>query len=318
MGKAGLVAQKIAATLASTGTTSHFVHPAEAVHGDLGRIAARDLVLMFSQSGESAEIRQILPSLAHIGTAIVAVTCRGTSTLARAARVTIDLGPIDEACPLGLAPTTSTTAMLAVGDALALVVSRMRGLTREDFARFHPGGSLGRRLSRVEEAMRPLEKCRVAKETDTVRQVFVERQQPGRRSGAIMLEDASGRLTGIFTDSDLARLFETMREAELDRPIADLMTRGPKTIPAGAMLTDAVRLMAASKISELPVVDANGKPLGMVDITDLVGLEPDEFTQVEYASPSDDSPPQATLPFAPRSAPFAADGANPDLGRTRT
>ncbi len=160
MGKAGLIGQKIAATLASTGTRSHYLHPAEAVHGDLGRIHHEDVLLILSQSGETEEVVRLLPSLTTLGVPIVAVTGSRTSTLARAATVTIDLGPLKEACSLGLAPSTSTTAMLAMGDALALVTSRMRAFRREDFARFHPAGNLGRRLSRVDDCMRPLAQCR--------------------------------------------------------------------------------------------------------------------------------------------------------------
>ena len=206
MGKAGLVGQKIMATLASTGTRSHFLHPAEAVHGDLGRIHRQDVVLVLSQSGETEEVIRLLPSLTELGVPIIAMTGRGRSRLAQVATVTIDLGPLEEACRLGLAPSTSTTAMLAVGDALALVVSQMRDFRREDFARFHPAGSLGRKLSKVDHHMRPLDQCRVADEEMTVREVLVTAAVPGRRSGAIMITGASGRLSGIFTDSDLAPL----------------------------------------------------------------------------------------------------------------
>jgi len=160
MGKAGLVGQKIAATLASTGSRSHFLHPAEAIHGDLGRIHRDDVLLMLSQSGQTEEVVRLLPSIAQTGASLVAITGQPRSNLARAANVTVDLGPLQEACSLGLAPSTSTTAMLAVGDALALVVSRMRGFSREDFARFHPGGSLGRQLAHVEDYMRRLPDCR--------------------------------------------------------------------------------------------------------------------------------------------------------------
>ena len=218
IGKAGLIGQKIMATLASTGTPSHFLHPAEAVHGDLGRVHADDVVLVLSQSGETEEIVRLLPPLAELGVPIIAITGRADSTLGRAARVVIDLGPVEEACPLGLAPSSSTTAMLAVGDALALVVSRMRGFAREDFARFHPAGNLGLKLSKVEQHMRPLEQCRVAPEGQTVREVLVRVSVPGRRTGATMLVDAEGKLSGIFTDSDLARLFEQRRDREPGRP----------------------------------------------------------------------------------------------------
>ncbi len=275
MGKAGLIGQKIAATLSSTGTRSHFLHPAEAVHGDLGRIGSGDVILMLSQSGETSEVTLLLPSLLSLGTQIIAITAKAHSTLARAAKTTIDLGVVDEACPLRLAPSTSTTAMLAVGDALALVVSQMRGFRREDFARFHPGGSLGRKLSRVDDQLRPLGQCRVASEDLSARRVFIEHRRSGRRSGAVMLVDSSGRLTGIFTDSDLARLFESTRENELDQPISQIMTRQPATLPSGSMLSEAIDLMSNRKISELPIVDERGAPIGMIDITDMVSLMPE-------------------------------------------
>lgn len=276
MGKAGLIGQKVSATLASTGTRSIFLHPAEAVHGDLGRVRSDDVVLALSQSGETEEVVRLLPALARLAVPLVAVTSRETNTLGRAATVTLELGPLQEACSLGLAPSTSTTAMLALGDALALVVSRMRRFDRADFARVHPAGNLGRRLSQVEDHMRPLADCRVSPDDQSVRQVFTEHRRPGRRTGAIMLVGAAGRLTGLFTDSDLARLFETRRDAALDRPIAEVMTSQPRTVLQGSMMTDAVAIMAERKISELPVVDAAGVPVGLLDITDVVGMIPEE------------------------------------------
>lgn len=275
IGKAGLIGQKIMATLASTGTRSQFLHPAEAVHGDLGRVHRDDVVLMLSQSGETQEVLQLLDPLRRWRIPIVAVTSRATSTLGRAATVVLELGPLKEACPLGLAPSTSTTAMLALGDALALVTSRRRGFGREDFARFHPGGSLGRSLRRVDESMRPLSQCRVASEDCTIREVLIEASRPGRRSGAILLVDRQGRLSGIFTDSDLARLFEARRDEALDSPIRDSMTPRPCTIEVGSMLADAVEILAERKISELPVVGPTGEPLGLIDVTDIVGLLPE-------------------------------------------
>jgi arabinose-5-phosphate isomerase len=276
MGKAGLVGQKIAATLASTGTRSHYVHPAEAVHGDLGRIHRDDVVLVLSYSGETEEITRLLPTLKHLRTPIIAITGKTTSSLAGAADVVLDLGAIREACPLGLAPSTSTTAMLAMGDALALVVSRMRGFGPEDFARYHPAGSLGRKLAKVEDAMRALEECRVAPETLTVREVFVQHSRPGRRAGAIMITAATGELAGIFTDSDLAKLLERKRDAAIDGPISDVMTRQPQRLVLGAPLTDALEILSVRKISELPIVDRADCPVGMIDITDVVGMLPRE------------------------------------------
>lgn len=298
MGKAGLVGQKIAATLASTGTRSHFLHPGEAIHGDLGRVHRDDVVLMLSFSGETEEVTRLLPSLVQIP--LVAITGRPSSALARAAAVTLDLGPLREACTLGLAPSTSTTAMLAMGDALALVMSRMRRFGPHDFVRFHPGGSLGRKLAKVDDVMRPLEQCRVAPQSKTVREVFVQVSRPGRRTGAVMLTDAQGRLTGVFTDSDLARLLENRRDACIDGPVADVMTRSPRTAAAGTMMPEAVRILVDSRISELPVIDHRGRPVGMVDITDVVAWLPPPVTEqrIENAAAVDDREQPDTVPFA--------------------
>ncbi len=295
IGKAGLVGQKISATLASTGTPSHWLHPAEAVHGDLGRIHSYDVVLVLSQSGETEEVVRLLPWLRELGCPVVAITGDADSTLGRSATAALALGPIEEACPLGLAPTTSTTTMLAVGDALALVVSRMRGLTRDDFARLHPAGTLGRRLSRVDQHMRPRQQCRIAEDHLSIREVFVSLRVPGRRTGAIMLVDSEGRLSGIFTDSDLARLFEGRRDCDFDRPIREVMTSQPLTIRSGSLLVDAVAMMARRKISELPVVDPVGRPIGLIDITDVVGMLPDSAGEDNAASLPDGA---ATTPPA--------------------
>jgi len=283
MGKAGLVGRKIMATLASTGTRAHCLHPAEAVHGDLGRVRKDDVILLLSQSGQTDEVVRLLPPLRDLGVPIIAITARGDSTLAKAASITIELGQLDEACSLGLAPSASTTAMLAVGDALALVVSRMRGFGAEDFARYHPAGSLGQKLSRVEQIMRSLDDCRVASDNQTVRDVFTAASLPGRRTGAIMLVDDSGKLSGMFTDSDLARLFEKRSDIELDRPIRDVMTADPSTISVCSMATDAVLIMASTKISELPVVDKLGRPVGLIDITDVVSLLPQDCDASEHS-----------------------------------
>lgn len=280
MGKAGIVGQKISATLASTGTRSIFLHPAEAVHGDLGRVHPDDVVLVISQSGETEEIVRLLPALDDLKVNIIAITGRESSTLGRAATVTLELGPLREACSLGLAPSTSTTAMLALGDALALVTSRMLQFGRDDFYRLHPAGSLGHRLSKVEDHMRPLEECRVSSDQQTVREVFATLSRPGRRSGAIMLTGADERLTGIFTDSDLARLFEARRDNAFDRPIHEVMTPRPRTVQLGSMMSDSVAIMAERKISELPVVNSLGQPVGLLDITDVVSLSPTEGANI--------------------------------------
>ena len=272
MGKAGLVGQKITATLASTGTPAHFLHPGEAVHGDLGRVTERDVVLILSFSGESEEVVRLLPTLRHMQVTTIAITGRPESTLAQYAHTTLQVGPLQEACSLGLAPSTSTTAMMALGDALALVVSRMRGFQPEDFARFHPAGSLGRKLAKVEEVMRPLAQCRVAKKTHTIRQVLVDVGRPGRRTGAVMLTGEAGARAGLVTDRDLAKLIEQRRYEELDAPIAQHMTSQPRTIRAGSLMGEAVSIMSERKISELPVIDEQGRPLGLIDITDVVSF----------------------------------------------
>jgi arabinose-5-phosphate isomerase len=279
MGKAGLVGQKLAATLASTGTRAFPLHPAEAVHGDLGRIRADDVVIALSQSGETEEVLRLIPALRRLGACLVAITERGTSSLGQAADLCVALGPIEEACPLGLAPSASTTALMAVGDALALLVSRMRAFSPEDFALYHPAGSLGRKLSRVEDVMRTGRQLRRARGDETVREVLVRLAGPRRRSGAVLIEDDQTHLLGIFTDSDLARLFEKRREADLDRPIGELMTVDPKRVRVGAMLADAVELLKTHKISELPVVDRSNHLVGLIDVTDLIGLAPAEFEE---------------------------------------
>ncbi len=230
----------------------------------------------------------MISPLATMGTPMIAITGQPQSTLGRAARVTLDLGPVREACTLGLAPSTSTTLMLAIGDALALVVSRMRQFGPEDFARFHPGGSLGRKLAKVEDVMRPLCECRVAEESQTVRGVLVCVSRPGRRTGAIMLVDDSGHLAGLFTDSDLVRMLEQNEQSALDGSIQQVMTRQPTTVLHGTPLTQAIELLVRRKISELPVVDDQGMPIGLIDITDVLAQE--EIHQAAQTSPRSAQP----------------------------
>lgn len=275
MGKAGIIGQKLTATFASTGVRSHFLHPAEAFHGDLGRVHEDDVVLALSQSGETGEVLQLLPALRTMGVKIIAMTASADSTLARAASVKLALGRLEEACSLGLAPSTSTTVMLAMGDALALVISRLRGFDAEDFARFHPGGALGRKLSPVDDHMRPLAECRVARDSQSVREVLAATTKPGRRTGAIMLVDKVARLSGLFTDSDLARLIETRNDGALDAPVAEVMVKSPATVFSGSKMLAAIEILTERKFSELPVVDRNGRPVGMIDVTDVVGMLPE-------------------------------------------
>lgn len=275
IGKAGLVARKISATLASTGTPSHFLHPAEAMHGDLGVLRGDDVVLALSQSGETEEIIRLLPHVAARSIPIVALTAHVDSTLGRAAQAVVTTGRVREACGLGLAPSTSTALLLSLGDALALVTSGLRQFTSDDFAARHPGGSLGRQLMRVEEAMRPLVHCRTAAATDHVRVVF-SRPLPARRTGAVMIIDEQGMLVGLFTDSDLARLFERRSDAAIDGPIGAVMTQRPMTVTAGTRLSDAMAVMETRRISELPVLADDGRAVGLLDIVDLVGFAPAE------------------------------------------
>jgi len=274
MGKAGWIGQKISASLASTGTRSHFLHPAEAMHGDLGRIGPDDVVLALSNSGETDELLQILPSLGKAGIPLLALTGQASSTLGRAADVVIEYGRVEEACHLNLAPSTSTTLMLGLGDALALVVSQARQFQALDFARFHPGGSLGRKLSCVRDLMRPIAQCRVARSDEIVRQIYVRSSVTERRVGVILVIDPQGKLAGIFTDSDLARLLEKHRDEMLDRPIAEVMTPRPVSVSADESVVKAVELLARKNISEIPVVDDQQRPVGLIDITDVIGLLP--------------------------------------------
>lgn len=271
-GKSADVGQKIAGTLNSTGTRSYVLDATRALHGDLGMVHPNDVILMLSHSGESEEILRIVAPLRALASALVGLTSNGKSSLARQCDVAIVLGPLEEVCPLGLAPSTSTTAMIAVGDALAFVLSRLREFTHEDFARFHPAGSLGRKLMRVESVMRQGEDLRIAPCRDSVREVFASNRRRGRRTGAVMLVDEDGKLVGLFTDSDLARLFEQRHDQALDRPIEEVMTHHPLTATVGERVMEAVETLRVHRISELPVVDAGGRPVGLLDITDLIGL----------------------------------------------
>jgi arabinose-5-phosphate isomerase len=274
IGKAGIIAQKISATLASTGTPSHFLHAAEAVHGDLGRVRPSDVVLILSYGGETAEVSRLLGQLEKMKVPVIAMTGTPDSTLARKATVLLGMGHIDEACPMGLAPSATTTAMLALGDALALAVLEMRQrggqFSREEFALYHPGGSLGRQLLMVETLMRRGKDLPVARDNLTVRQALAGVRKMRRRSGAVCLVDGRGRLTGIFTDADLRRLLEAGRDDALDRPIALVMTRGPKRVQVGDSAAEAIQIINRYFIEELPVVDARGRLVGLLDVQDLL------------------------------------------------
>ncbi len=271
-GKSADVGQKIAGTFNSTGTRAYVLDATRAAHGDLGMVHQHDVVLALSHSGESEEVVRLLPSLRELAQGLVALTSNEQSTLAKNADVAVVIGPLEEVCPLGLAPSTSTTAMIAVGDALAFALARLREFTPEDFARFHPAGSLGRKLLKVEQVMRTGSELRLAPAEATVRDVFAKVQRRGRRTGAVILTAGDGRLCGLFTDSDLARLFEQRRDDALDRPIREVMTPAPITVPVGTRLSDALEVLRLRKISELPVVDPTGRPAGLLDVTDVLGL----------------------------------------------
>ncbi len=272
IGKAGLVGQKLSATFASTGTPSFFLHPAEALHGDIGRVRHEDLVLALSNSGETAELNSILPVARKIGASVIAITGRGASTLGRLADVVLDIGLVEEACPLKLAPTASTSAMLALGDALAMVVLDERGFDREQYALFHPAGALGRRLMRVEQVMRKEAELPLARLGTSVRDVAIQISRTPGRPGAALIVDANGRLAGIFTDGDLRRWFER-DEPDVNRAaVDDFMGRRPKTLTPDQLVEDAHRLLREHRIDQAPVVDASGRPIGLVDVQDLLDL----------------------------------------------
>jgi arabinose-5-phosphate isomerase len=268
MGKAGFVAQKVSATFASTGTPSLFLHPADALHGDLGRITASDLVLALSSSGETDEIVRLLGPVKRVGARILAVTAEKSSTLGREADLVLETGPCEEAGH-GLAPTTSTTLMLGLGDALAMAVQKLRGFTADEFHRNHPGGSLGKKLSRVGEVMRKGEMVPiVARRARLAEVIAVMTRTPGR-PGAATVVDAKGRLVGMFTDGDLRRLIELGR-FDLEAQVDAVMTRSPKTVRPEAQVSDAALLLREHHVDQVPVVDLAGRPVGLLDVQDLL------------------------------------------------
>jgi arabinose-5-phosphate isomerase len=270
VGKSGLVGQKISATMASTGTPSLYLHSAEALHGDLGRIRKQDVVLALSHSGETEEVVRLIPLLKRMGVPFIAVTRSVESRLGREADVALELGPVDEACPMGLAPTSSTTATIAIGDALALGASRRRHFSREEYALYHRGGALGRKLLRVEEIMRTGDLLPTVSPDITVREALTRVSGVGaRRAGAALVVDPSGRLVGIFTDGDLRRQVQAGLDF-LDGPVADVMIANPKSIDTRMLVAEAQRLMKAHLIDEVPVLDPEGRPVGMLDVQDLL------------------------------------------------
>lgn len=267
IGKSGAVARKIAGTLASTGSPALFLHPAEGVHGDLGMVMSQDVVIALSSSGETDELAAILPVLKRIGAKVISLVGRQDSTLAQAGDVVLDVSVEKEACPLGLAPTASTTAMLALGDALALAAMEARRFTKEDYAVLHPGGTLGRRLTlKVRDVMRTDDRMAVVSEGDLVRDVLFAITQAG--AGAAAVTDSQGKLVGIIADGDLRR---HMLEDErcLHRQARDVMTANPKVVSPDQLAAEGLGILETFKIGELPVLDEERRPIGMLMMKDL-------------------------------------------------
>jgi arabinose-5-phosphate isomerase len=272
MGKAGLIAQKLSSTLASTGIRSLYLHPAEAVHGDLGRVARGDVIIALSNSGATEELVRILPSFRRLAAPIIALTGDAESPLARGSDVVLDIGRIDEACPLGLVPTASTAALHALGDALAMALLKSRQFTPSEYALLHPGGKLGRSVMRVFEVMRAGKANPVVKEGAKLSEVVVVMTNTPGRPGAALVVDRAGRLVGIFTDGDLRRLVEQGR-TDFDVPVRDVMARHPRFIQPEMLVLTATARMREARVDQLPVVDAEGKPVGLLDVQDLLAAK---------------------------------------------
>ncbi len=268
MGKSGHIARKIAATLASTGTPSFYVHPGEAGHGDLGMITEDDVVLALSYSGESDEVLMLLPVFKRQGNLLISMTGKPESSLAKAADVHLDVNVDHEACPLALAPTSSTTASLAMGDALAVALLDARGFTADDFARSHPAGSLGRRLLlHITDVMHGGDDLPAVREDASLSQALMEMSR--KRLGMTSVVDADGRLVGLFTDGDLRRALDTDVDVRT-AGIAQVMTRNPRTIGADQLAVEAARLLEKHQINGLIVVDGDNHPVGALNIHDLL------------------------------------------------
>ncbi len=266
MGKSGLVGKKIAATLASTGTPSFFLHPAEAIHGDLGMISKNDLILAISNSGETPEVIAIIPTIKRWGNKVISITNNPNSTLAKESDVHLFLNVDKEACPLNLAPTSSSTATLALGDALAVALLEMRGFTAEDFARFHPGGSLGKKLMKVNEIMHKGEELPVVYPDTPLKETVIVMSEKG--FGASFVVNKEGKLVGIITDGDLRRFIK--KGGSIDKSKTEEgMTENPKTIQENILVIEALEIMERYNITVLPVVK-DGKPVGLVHLHDIL------------------------------------------------
>jgi len=272
MGKPGFIAQKVSATMSSTGTPSLYLHPAEALHGDLGRVTRDDVIVAFSNSGETEEVIKLIPIIKKIGAQLIAVTGNVKSTLALNSNFVLDSSVDKEACPMGLAPTTSTTAMLALGDALAIALLEKKKIQPKDFALYHPGGALGKRLLlTVQDIMRPKSKTPIVKRNAKIKDVLLKITK--MRAGSASVVDDKGKLIGIFTDGDLRRHFEEGKDL-LNQEVRKVMTKSPVTITADQLAAEAFEILRDRNIDEIPVVDKKGRPDGILDVQDIlkVGL----------------------------------------------
>ncbi|MHC5018893.1 MAG: KpsF/GutQ family sugar-phosphate isomerase [Planctomycetota bacterium] len=273
VGKSGHVGAKLAATMASTGTPAMFLHPVEGLHGDLGMVQAGDAVLALSNSGETEEVINVVAAAKQRGLTVVALVGKPASTLGRAADHVLDAGVDKEACPLGLAPTASTTAALALGDALAMVVQEARGFTADDFARFHPGGSLGQRLTqRVKDLMRTGERVPTITRERTLRDA-VDEMTVNESIGVVLIVDGDGALCGVCTDGDLRRVLHSVGDVNhaLDEPIHKYSGGTPRTVEAAAPASEALQMMEAAGITSLAVVDTHSRPVGLLHLHDVLG-----------------------------------------------
>ena len=267
VGKSGLICKKIAATLSSTGTPAFFLHPTDAAHGDLGMVRGEDTVIAVSNSGETEELLSIIPVIKSFGIPVIAITSNPNSSLARLSDVVLNLHVEKEACPLNLAPTTSTTATLAIGDALAATLMKLKGFSSKDFKRFHPGGKLGIRLSRVKDLMRKGEEIPEVSPETPIKEVIYEISS--KKLGAALVVDREKNLLGIITDGDLRRAFE--RGFGLNSKAREIMTKRPKVIDGNLFAEEALKIMEENKITVLPVVNKTGKVEGIIHLHDILG-----------------------------------------------
>jgi arabinose-5-phosphate isomerase len=268
MGKTGIIAQKISATFSSIGIPSLYLNPAEAIHGDLGRVARNDVIIAISNSGETDEIITLIPLIKKIGVKLITLTGKPQSTLAKYSDAVLDVSVEQEACSLGVVPTSSTTAALAMGDALAVALIKKKKIKLEDFAFFHPGGALGKRLIlKVEDIMRKGKSIATVRENEKVKEVLVK--ITAARAGAACVVSGKGRLIGIFTDGDLRRSLEKHRNI-LEKKVKDVMTKDPFYITSNTLASEALRLIQQNQFDEIPIVNRHGQPIGVVDEKDLL------------------------------------------------